>query len=192
MFLDFKLGILWPVLVGILFQEPITFTWLLAGVFFALLPDIDFWIELIQRGTVGGKIIGAHRTLLHNPLVYVPVILFVGSFFGPAWMTLFGLGVFGHFIHDSMGMGYGVRWLWPFSNHWFKIFSDIEGNIHYDLRHLRPISCSPETMAKLIGEKGNESWLKEELQYAKKHAFSIGFKFALFILALFYLWSLFQ
>ncbi len=191
MFLDLKLGILWALLIGFVFGEPITLLWVFLGVCFALLPDIDFWIELIQRGTVGGKTLGAHRTLLHNPLTYIPVTLFVGSLFGPALMTLFGLGVFGHFVHDSMGMGFGVRWLWPFSLNFHKFFSDREGNIRYDIKHFF-VSWPPEEMQRVITEKGNDNWLKEDLEYSKNHAFSIGLKFVTFFLGLIFLILLIQ
>ena len=130
MLLDLKLGILWSVGVALFFHHPITPSWILFGILFAVLPDIDFWIELVKRGTVGGKTLGSHRTLLHNPLTYIPPALFIGTLFGTDWMTLFALGVLGHFIHDSMGMGLGVRWLWPFSLHFQKFF-----------QYLSQISC---------------------------------------------------
>lgn len=184
MFLDLKLGILWAVLVGFVFGEPITFLWILAGILFALLPDIDFWIELAERGTVGGKTLGAHRTLLHNPLPWIPVVILIGVFSGPAWMTLATLGIFGHFVHDTMGMGFGVRWLWPYRLNFYKIFSDAEGNIHYDRHHLRPVSWTPEALKKVIAEKGNDHWLEEDLAYAKRHAWSILFKLVTLIFGL--------
>lgn len=175
MLLDIKLGLLWAILVAILFGQIITPPWLLAGVFFALLPDIDFWLEYIKRGTVGGKTIDLHRTLLHAPLTYIPVTILVGVYGGPAWMWLFGLGIFGHFIHDSMGMGYGIRWLWPFSTRWYKLFSGKDGAIHYDTDHLLT-SWSDEEMIALVHERGNGNWIKEELQYMRQHWLALTLK----------------
>lgn len=175
MFLDIKLGLGWAFLVAIFFEKMITPEWLIAGVVFALLPDLDFWFEYIKRGTVGGKVIDLHRTLFHAPLIYIPVALFIGTYFGPAWMTLFALGVFGHFIHDSMGMGYGVRWLWPFTTSWYKFFSGKDGEIHYDLNHFF-VSWSDEEMKKLVAERGNDNWIKENIGYMRRHWFSILFK----------------
>ncbi len=172
MFLDIKLGLLWAFLVGLFFEQTLTPGWLLAGVVFALLPDIDFWIEYFQRGTVGGKVIGAHRTWLHNPISYIPIVLLIGTFFEPAWMMLFALGVFGHFVHDLSGMGYGVRLFWPFSPRWYKFFSAKDGEIHYDLDHL-VVSWSPEEMTRLVAARGNDNWIKEDLHYLYAHRLSI-------------------
>ena len=175
MFLDIKLGLLWAFLAGLFFEQALTPGWILAGVIFALLPDIDVWIEYAERGTVGGKVIGAHRSLLHNPIPYIPAALFVGTFFGPAWMTLFALGVFGHFAHDLSGMGYGIRIFWPFSDRWYKLFSGKDGGIRYDFDHL-VVSWSPEEMRTLVAERGNDNWIQEDLRYIYEHRLSIFLK----------------
>ncbi len=175
MFLDIKLGLLWGFLVGLFFEQTLTPGWLLAGVIFALIPDIDFWIEYTMRGTVGGKTMGTHRALLHNPITYIPVALFIGTYFGPAWMTLFALGVFGHFIHDLSGMGLGIRLFWPFSDRWYKFFSSKDGEIHFDFDHFL-CSWSPEEMKALVATRGNDNWIKEELSYLYRHRFSIVLK----------------
>lgn len=175
MFLDIKLGLLWAFLTGFLFGQELTSGWMLAGVVFALLPDIDFWIEYAMRGTVGGTVIGAHRLLLHNPIPYIPIALLVGTLSGPAWMMLFTLGVFGHFVHDLSGMGYGIRLFWPFSDHWYKFFSSKDGEIHYDFDHFIT-SWSPEEMKALVARRGNDNWIKEELQYMYAHRLSILLK----------------
>lgn len=175
MFLDIKLGLLWAFLVGLFFEQPLTPEWILAGVVFALLPDIDFWVEYVERGTVGGKVISTHRTLLHNPITYIPIALFIGTLFGPAWMALFVLGVFGHFAHDLAGMGHGIRIFWPFSDRWYKFFSSKDGELHYDLDHL-VVSWSPEEMRQLVAERGNDDWIKEDLRYMYTHRFSIFFR----------------
>lgn len=172
MFLDIKLGILWAFFVALLFEKIITPEWILAGVVFALLPDIDFWFEYWKRGTVGGTIIDLHRTLLHAPMTYIPITLFVGTYHGPAWMTLFALGIFGHHLHDSVGMGYGVRWLWPFTDHWYKFFSDKDGEIHYDFRHFF-VSWNDREMRELVAKRGNDNWLREDIAYIRRHWKSI-------------------
>ncbi len=175
MFLDIKLGLLWAFLVGLFFEQTLTPLWICAGVVFALLPDIDFWIEYIERGTVGGKTIGAHRTFLHNPLPYIPVSILIGMLYGPAWMTLFVLGVFGHFAHDLSGMGYGIRLLWPFSQRWYKLFSGKDGEIHYTFDHFI-VSWSPQEMKTLVADRGNDNWIKEEFRYMYSHRFTIFLK----------------
>ncbi len=168
MLLDIKLGLAWAILVALVFEETITLGWLAAGIAFALLPDLDFWFEYLRRGTVGGKVIDLHRTLLHAPLTYIPVALGIGHLAGTAWMTLFVLGVLGHHIHDSMGMGYGVRWLWPFSTRWFKLFSAKDGELHYDFDHLF-VSWSDEEIRALVARRGNDTWLTEDIRYHREH-----------------------
>jgi LexA-binding, inner membrane-associated putative hydrolase len=183
MFLDIKLGLAWAFLVALAFDHPLTAAWILWGVVFALLPDIDFWIELARRKTVGGKVLAEHRTLLHNPIPYIPVALFVGTFFGPAWMTLFSLGIVGHFLHDSMGMGWGIRWLWPFSERWFKLFSDREGAVHFDRSHLL-VTWSDRELRELVAQQGNDGWLREDIDYAKTHWRLIALRLSLAIVAI--------
>lgn len=168
MFLDIKLGLLWAFAVALLFEKVITPEWLVAGVVFALIPDIDFWLEYIKRGTVGGTVIDLHRTLLHAPITYIPVALFVGTYAGPAWMMLFILGVFGHFLHDSMGMSHGIRWFWPFTDRWYKFFSAKDGEIHYDFDHFL-VSWSDEEMRALMKQRGNDHWIEEDLGYMRRH-----------------------
>lgn len=168
MLLDIKLGLVWAIGLALLFNVTITVSWLMAGITCALLPDLDFWLEYARRGSVGGTVIDLHRTLLHAPLTYIPVALFIGSAFGPAWMTLFVLSVLGHHIHDSMGMGYGVRWLWPFSTRWYKLFSSKDGEIHYDFAHLF-VSWSDEEMRALVARRGNDNWLHQDINYHLSH-----------------------
>lgn len=181
MLLDIKLGILWALLVSLVFGEPITWEWFGAGILFALLPDLDFWIEYLKRGTVGGKKIGAHRTLFHTPLPYIPLALLIGFFCGPAWAALFCLGVFGHLIHDLVGMGFGIRLFWPFSSNFHKLMSDREGHIRYDL-FPGHVSWTNEEVAAVAEVKGNENWIREDIAYHLKHWPEHLLKFALLAL----------
>lgn len=172
MLLDIKLGLVWALLVGAIFGEPFTLWWFLAGAAFALLPDIDALIELSMSGTISGKTAGAHRTLLHQPLLYVPVVVVVWVFAGSAWGILLMLGIAGHFAHDLVGMGYGVRLFWPFSKRWYKCFSSKDGEIHYDRRHL-VVSWSDEEMRALLDRRGNDAWLRDHMTYHWHHRWTI-------------------
>lgn len=179
MFLDIQLGLVWAVLTALMFGEPLTWEWVALGVCFALLPDLDFWVELVRRGTVGGKELGAHRTLLHNPLVFLPAVAGCFVWGGPALGTLAVLGIYGHFVHDSIGMGYGVRWLWPFSGNFSKLFSDREGGIHYDLAHAQWTVWTRAEVERLHREHGNDAWLREDIRYHMRklpfHLIILGF-----------------
>ena len=73
MFLDIGIGILLSIWTSCFFHSDLTFTLVFAGIAFALLPDIDFFIEFFKHGSVGGKVIREHRELTHFPIIYIPV-----------------------------------------------------------------------------------------------------------------------
>ncbi|MEI9966249.1 MAG: metal-dependent hydrolase [Candidatus Moraniibacteriota bacterium] len=168
MFKDILLGILWAFLVSTLFHFPLTFSWVLLGILFALLPDIDFFVEYFKRGTVGGKTLGAHRMLTHIPLLFVPLGLILFFLFGSAVTLLFALGIIGHFLHDSRGMGYGYRFFYPFDKHFYKFFSDSEGHVSYAARDfLRRWS---ESEVRTLHQRfGNDNWIRDDWKWHKKH-----------------------
>ena len=58
--------------------------------------------------------ISNHRDVLHKPLAIIPIFA-VLYYFSAFWAYLIGLCLLAHFIHDSTGSGYGVKWLLPFS-----------------------------------------------------------------------------
>lgn len=176
---DILLGIFWSFTVSALFEIEFTFGWMLLGVFFALLPDLDFFIEYAQRGRVGGKVLGAHRVVTHIPLLFV--VLGIGIFFvfGSAVALLYALGVIGHFIHDSRGMGYGYRALFPFSRRFYKLFADPEGHTSYRPEHFIQSWTAAEVRG-LQARHGNDNWLRDDLRYHVSHWKNIGLKIIFF------------
>src|SRR6185436_6524853 len=108
MLLDIGVGIL----AALWFGEPV---WL--GILFALLPDIDAVINFARfRST---RFAYRHRDLLHLPIIYV-LIAFAVYFFNPPVAALFLICTLLHFVHDSIGIGWGVQWLWPFCTDHFS------------------------------------------------------------------------
>lgn len=87
MFLDIATGILLSIGANWYFGTELTFWLILLGVVFVLFPDIDFLIEMVRHGNVGGKVIREHREITHFPLIYVPLIVSDGELNG-----------FGHFL----------------------------------------------------------------------------------------------
>ncbi len=76
MLIDIFAGLLISLGLAHILEIPLTPEWLLLGALFALLPDLDFFIEFFKRGTVGGKKMGSHRVLTHIPLLFViPAVL---------------------------------------------------------------------------------------------------------------------
>lgn len=172
MFLDILLGTFWAFLTSVVFGVPLTPLWIVAGIVFAVLPDIDFWVEYLRRGTVGGKTLGDHRVLTHIPILFfIPAILLF-LYAGPAWGTLFVLGVYGHFVHDATGMGYGYRLFYPLSPFFYKFFSDAHGNISYTREHFMVRWTRAEVEA-LHQQHGNDQWLQADIRYHLSHPWKL-------------------
>ena len=106
--LDIGVGVLLSLLVSHLFGFEANWQFICAGILFSLLVDVDILPFLWPTNY-------NHRSFFHYPLLYVPVTFVVYFIFGPVWATLFGLSVLSHFIHDTIGIGWGVAWLAPFS-----------------------------------------------------------------------------
>ena len=174
MLIDIFAGIVISLGVGHIFEVPLTPLWLLAGALFALLPDIDFFIEFFQRGTVGGKKLGSHRVLTHIPLLFVVPAVLLYVFVGMPLAILFTLCILWHFAHDAHAMGYGYRLFYPFSPKFYKFFSDKEGNYRYDFAHF-VTSWTREEVDMLHQKHGNDHWIQDHLRHhaSKWHNFII-------------------
>ena len=156
MFLDIGIGILLSVWTSWFFRVDLTLTLILAGIAFALLPDIDFFVEFIKHGSVGGKVIREHRELIHFPIIYIPIVILIFVTYGAMWTALFGLCLLAHFIHDSIGIGWGIKWFWPFSRKTYKFFSEKDGKFSHRL----VVSWSPEELTKVVSEYGDPNWIR--------------------------------
>lgn len=156
MFLDIGIGILLSIWTSWFFHVDLMFTLILTGIIFALLPDIDFFIELIKHGNVGGKVIREHRELTHFPIIYIPVAILVYVVFGAMWATLFSLAIFAHFLHDSVGIGWGIKWFWPFSKKAYKFFSEKDGR--FSNRVI--ISWDPAELTEVAANHGDPNWIR--------------------------------
>lgn len=116
--LDIGIGLL----LGILLNSQTEINYelsLLLGVTAALLPDLDFvW----QKVTGKYSYLSNHRDGLHYPLIFIPVVALLGYLFNPWLGAVFAIGALTHFIHDSIGLGWGIKWLFPFSNTSYLFF----------------------------------------------------------------------
>lgn len=109
--LDIGVGILSAVFISHAFDLPLSASLIALGIGAALLPDIDVITALWGRWR--------HREITHYPIVYVPIIMAVYIFFGSAYGTMLLLGVGIHLIHDTVGIGWGISWFWPFTDRRF-------------------------------------------------------------------------
>lgn len=105
--LDIAVGILCSLVLAHAFGLRASLSLILFGVGSALLPDIDV-LPVFRRVTYD------HRSSFHWPLVYVPVAAMLLAL-DPLYGELFLLAICAHFIHDTVGIGWGVAWFAPFS-----------------------------------------------------------------------------
>lgn len=95
----------------------------------ALAPDIDFIVWLVRKRGTLDEWSHRHRDLLHYPLVFVPAgyVLSALLFRDHRIAALFAFAPLYHFIHDTFGPGWGIRWLWPFDRRYFMIWIESGG-----------------------------------------------------------------
>lgn len=114
--LDIGVGILLSLGVSALFGVHATWLIMLFGIGSTLFPDIDIVTALFGKWR--------HRTATHYPLTYLPLVVIVWILFDPFYAALFGAGVLAHFIHDTIGTGWGISWFWPFTSRRFLVLPD--------------------------------------------------------------------
>lgn len=165
---DIGLGFLIAVFVSWLFSVDPTVWFILFCVVAALLPDGDFMVEFFKHGSVGGKVIREHRELFHFPISYIPVIVLVFLFAHPMWALALTLGILAHFIHDSIGIGWGIKWFWPFQHHSYKLFSKYDGRMSWKFIHY----WQAHEMDQVARDHGIENWITEI--YLRPHPINIA------------------
>ena len=186
MFLDIGLGIFVAIITSYLFQVDLSIYFLGFSVLFALLPDADFLYFYPKRHDT--KYDHKHRDMIHFPLLYLPLGTFIiWILMGNIWATSFLLASFGHFIHDSIGIGWGIKWLYPFSKNNYAFFYLYSVKIKKGLRRL-VFSFNEKDLIKYTKEHGDANWVKN-IYYAW-HPIAIvefgAFVFSLMVLLLYF------
>jgi len=149
MLLDIAIGILGALLYADMANKSLTIILIATGVCFALLPDIDFVIHILRKKS-SGRFVHQHRDLLHYPLLYLIGIFVLILPFGFGFAVFATSISFAHFLHDSIGLGWGIKWFFPFSDHSYKFFYD--GKI--------VTSWTPGQLADQVAQHGDDHWLK--------------------------------
>jgi len=189
MFLDAGNGIFAVMLTSWIFDMPLSRTLVAAGIIFAFLPDVDYLIHLARGGT--SRNAHRHREMLHYPLLFIPAGVILFSFYGMEWVFLFGVAAFLHFLHDSIGIGWGVQWLYPFSKDHYTFF------YRYQPRHKERLPrrfalllvWKHEEVDILAAKYGDPDWIRNI--YLRWHPYAIT-EFAIFLIALgalYYFWG---
>ncbi|MBI4021941.1 MAG: metal-dependent hydrolase [Candidatus Andersenbacteria bacterium] len=154
MFFDIGIGLLVATIFGVATGSESPLLLLGIGVAGALWPDLDFSIWLARHKKVD-HLAHRHRDLLHRPLALMPPLTLV-VWLALGWQAgaLFGITTVLHFIHDTIGHGWGIKWLWPLNNHYW-CFRSFGG---------RPVRLYAWTLAEqdeLPEKYGNRNWAKE-------------------------------
>jgi len=96
----------------------------LLAIGFSFLPDLDLAIWLISHNFKINKWTHQHRKILHHPIVYLSLgLLIIWPLTNQFYAILFLLCSLTHFLHDSVAIGWGIKWLSPFSRKNYKFFT---------------------------------------------------------------------
>lgn len=185
MFLDLGAGIIIAILTSHFANVELSFTLVFFSVFFTIIPDMDFLYFYPKRHDT--KYDHKHRDIIHYPLLYLPMgtILF-WFLLGEIWALVFFAASFFHFFHDSIGIGWGIKWLYPFSKNNYSFLYLYSRKIKKGLR--RPIFVFTEKkLPDMVREHGDPDWVRNI--YYKWHPIAIfefgGFVFSLILLYLY-------
>lgn len=185
--LDIGIGVLAAILVSRTCATELSLGFVAVGVLFALLPDVDFIYTTLTNGWRDYRAVARHRDLIHYPTIYLPIGAIVLSQLGGDWVLLFLLTSLGHFIHDSIGIGWGIPWLWPISNYNYSFFYKYSPRYHHEHPRRLIYGWPRERMDELISRYGDRHWFWNI--YCRPHPFFIV-ELAFFVAAVVTLWKL--
>lgn len=180
MLLDIGLGILSAIFMSNLFGIDLSFTLVFLAIISSLLPDIDTLFHIKQGRSMDSHKAHEHRDLWHYPLLYIPLGTIAIGYFSSSYALLFAITSFLHFVHDSIGVGWGIQWLYPFSRKHYAFF------YHYDIfrnnlpKHLI-YSWSNKEVEELSEKYGDKNWLRNI--YFNWHPYAVV-EFLVFVVSL--------
>lgn len=179
MFLDIGIGIFTAIFASYLFRVDI-FAWLiLFSVVCALFPDADFLYFYPKRHDT--KYDHKHRDIIHYPLIYLPVgTIILWIIFGKIWAVVFFIVSFCHFLHDSIGIGWGIKWLYPFSENSYSFFY-LVSKPGVRMKKKLVYTFTEEELPGIVDKYGDPNWV--ENVYKKWHPYAVV-EMAVFIISL--------
>lgn len=158
MFLDIGVGIMVAIFTSHLFDIDLSFLLVAVSILFALLPDADFLCLYFKKHDT--KYDHEHRDVFHYPLLYLSLgTVLIALFFGKIWAIMFFITSLLHFIHDSIAIGWGIKWLFPFSKNNYAFFYLYSKKIKEGMRRLVFVfnECN---LPGLVQEHGDQDWVK--------------------------------
>jgi hypothetical protein len=179
MFLDVGVGILTAIFASYFFSVDLSLWLVIFGILCALLPDADFLYFYPKRHDT--KYDHKHRDIIHYPLLFLPVgTILIFLFFGKIWATIFFIATFLHFVHDSIGIGWGVKWLFPFTKNSYSFFYLYSKILKGGQRKLI-FTFNEKNLPELVAKHGDSNWVRNI--YFKWHPIA-QFEFGFFVLSL--------
>ncbi len=158
MLLDIILGIVVAIATTETLGVAMSWWHLAAGITFALMPDLDFLWHFFKKREIAAHAGNPedHRDGLHYPLMYLSTGFAMIGMFSSSFAIMFLFASFLHFVHDSVGIGWGVKWGWPFSQKNYKLFCEKDGT--FSRRFL--VSWEPSDMREVIIQEGDSDWIQ--------------------------------
>ena len=179
MLLDIGSGILTAIFVSWFFGMPVGGL-LAISIAFALLPDADFIFHTFKRRR-HKEHSHRHRELLHYPIPFIAVGTIIASWFGVEYGILFAIASSAHFMHDSIGIGWGVQWLYPFGKKHYGFIYRYQApgreKVKQRILHVWP----HEEIDLLVEKHGDPDWIKNI--YLRFHPYAI-FELIIFLISL--------
>jgi hypothetical protein len=127
------------------------------GVIAALLPDLDYVWKAIQTKKLPDS---EHRDGLHYPILFIPFVVLVGLLLSPQIGLVFALGSLCHFLHDSVGIGFGIKWLFPFKKNSYLFLFQIKTPTNKNMPRQRFYSWNDAERAEMIRKYAYPGWIK--------------------------------
>ncbi|MFA6160182.1 MAG: metal-dependent hydrolase [Parcubacteria group bacterium] len=179
MFLDIGVGILISIIVSYIFNIDFSIWLIIFGIICTLLPDADFIYFYPKRHDT--KYDHKHRDLIHYPLLYLPIgTILILVIFGKIWAIVFFVASFLHFLHDSVGIGWGIKWLYPFTKNNYSFFY-LYSRIKKRGRRKFVFIFNEKNLPELVAKHGDPNWV--ENIYYKWHPIA-QVEFGVFIVSL--------
>lgn len=134
--------------------------WLLAaGIGGSILPDWDMIPYLVKSSGKLDQWAHKHRDISHYPLLTIPlIVILTGSLAGSCFAITVAVTMTAHYICDTDEIGWGVRWLYPFSKRYFAFRS--VGN-----QPKRFHAWTPRQQDEAAAEYGDPEWAKNQKQW---------------------------
>ncbi len=176
--LDLGVGLLLGVLLDKISSLPYGVC-LLIGLASSLLPDLDFILPYLKTRRQPDS---SHRDGLHYPLIVVPIVGFLGYLIEPQIGLILALGCLLHFVHDSFGVGFGVKWLYPYKKNSYLFFYHAGLPTNKEMPRKKLHSWNDDQRKHMAEKFGDPDWIKNI--YFRLHPFGV-FEYAVLFVGIF-------